>query len=140
MVHVLLAAGASIQIKGDNNGQTPLHAAAQGDPVFVHSLFKAGAKENLADSLGQTLLYFAAWNGHHHLVRLLVVAGNQDQAESHGQSPLHSAAWGGHLHVVRFLLEANASPHRTENRGCTFALCSRTRPYRCRSLACGCGC
>ena len=37
--------------QGDNNGQTPLHAAAQGDPVFVHSLFKAGAKKNLADSL-----------------------------------------------------------------------------------------
>jgi ankyrin repeat-rich membrane spanning protein len=71
LVKWLLAQGADINYRG-NQDRTPLfRAASRGNAEIVKLLLDHGAKVNLADRNGKTPLVIAAEKGHTNIVRLL---------------------------------------------------------------------
>ena len=75
-VEVLLAAGASLNLR-EGHGLTPsLHyAARRGNTKIVSLLVEAGANVNAAADLGKTALHFAASTGALACVKVLLAAG-----------------------------------------------------------------
>ena len=130
-VGALLAAGVDAR-RGDNRGNTALHAAAwrgdaeaarlllaHADAVEAPDLADGRRLVNAVNLAGLTPLHFAAWRGERSLVRLLVNAGacttagaNADSMSdvtcNKGATPLHLAAMRGDLGVARLLLRAHA--------------------------------
>jgi ankyrin repeat protein len=125
----LLKVGANVEAK-DNNGQTPLHVAAESfysssirrNAVAV--LLHAGAKIEAKDNKGYTPLHLAAANGCDMAVTTLLKAGaNVEAKDNNGFTPLHLAA-SGHSYkstktAVASLLEAGADIEAKDNDGKT---------------------
>ncbi len=106
-VAACLAAGADATA-GDENGNTPLHWAAQDrDADVVDTLLEAGAEVDARNSGGLTALHLAAQkNEDLEVMRALLDAGASVNAKSEaGQTPLHSAV----LHAFEFRLRDEGS-------------------------------
>jgi ankyrin repeat protein len=118
--------GADVKIvsHADENGDTPLHAAARGgNAALVDLLIIHGASLGVEDGQGSTPLHIVAHYGHvNALASLLETCGGDEAMElrdTTGSRPLHLAAAGGHADVVRLLLETAAVPDATNNDGRT---------------------
>ena len=115
IVHVLLAAGASVNIS--HGGLRPLTLASQeGHAEIATTLLAARASVNYdyQDS-GYTALKMASQNGHTKTVKILLAAG----ARTDAVSPLMTASQNGHTDVVKSLLAAGAAVDRAAPNGCT---------------------
>jgi len=96
--------------KGDKNGRTALHVAADwGRAECVRELLQApGIDVNKGDKNGETALHEAAYNGYAECVRKLLQAQGIDvnKADKYGGTALQEAAFMGHAECVRELLKA----------------------------------
>ena len=95
-----------------------MHAAGQGDIVWMHALLTDGAEINTPDYSGRCPLVYAAESGNIDLVRLLVDSGadvNASPVHVPGETALLVAAELGHETIVRLLLEHNATVHGMPN-------------------------
>eukprot|EP00903_Cladosiphon_okamuranus_P011499 g10830.t1 len=117
LVDNLLKAGAdgSAGWKGCN-GQTLLHAAAEGgNEQVVSALVRAGAKEDMhtkAQSKGRTPLHLAAVGGHVAAAKVLVMAGaDENVLDADREDTLHLAIIEGHAGVAEDLRLRGADPN-----------------------------
>ncbi|XP_049843247.1 E3 ubiquitin-protein ligase MIB1-like [Schistocerca gregaria] len=108
-VRTLLAVGADVEAK-DENQRTALHwAAAMGHEEVAAHLLEVGAGVNARDRWQNTPLHLAAWKGHAAVVRLLAASSADHNArDQSGSTPLHDAARRGRAEAAAALLEAGA--------------------------------
>ena len=106
----LVEHGANIHLQ-DNDGNTCLHAAAQGGQIEVVSkLLAVGAKENsdyvnTRNNSGTTPLMITCYYGHMNVATYLVEHGaNIHLQDKNGNTCLHAAAQRGHVEVASKLL------------------------------------
>ena len=114
-----IAAGANIEARGGEYGETPLHwAAAGGIPEIVAALLDAGADLEARTRDGWTPLHLAAEHGTPETVATLLDAGADLEARTgDGKTPLHRAAEDGTPETVATLLDAGADPEAREEDG-----------------------
>lgn len=75
-VQFLLDHGASLELRDERDGSTPLMSAARrGDAAMVSYLLERGARRNVIDKQGRTAAQIAALWGHHSVVEILVNKG-----------------------------------------------------------------
>ena len=118
----LVEHGANIHLQ-DKNGNTCLHAAAQGGQIEVVSkLLAVGAKENqdyvnTRNNSGTTPLMRTCYNGHMNVATYLVKHGaNIHLQDKNGNTCLHYAAQKGHVEVVSKLLALEAKEKQNYKR------------------------
>ncbi len=98
-----------------NDGQTPLHLAANAD--IVELLVKSGAEIEAANCDGRTPLHGAAHLGRGAVVGALICAGANVQATAKNRhTPLHEARNAACAHLLLF---AGADPRATDAKGLT---------------------
>ena len=118
LVELLLKNEADVNARRDNDGATPLYAAAERKHVklaaaerkhvkLVRLLLENGANVDASRTDGNTPLYVAVREGHVELVELLLKNGADVNASrtDDGATPLHAAAVSGHVDVVKLLLK-----------------------------------
>ena len=105
----LLAAGASVDAK-DEDDETPLHFAARnGRASVVATLLARGADVNAKDEDDNTPLHFAANNGSAAVAAALLAAGAEVNAKNDDdETPLRLAVGGGHAVVAAALIAGGA--------------------------------
>jgi hypothetical protein len=119
----LLEAGASVELK-NNDGCTPLHLAAEGNPQFalemVQWLLDAKAEVNARDNDNKTPLHKAAAKGNERVVKKLLRAGTEVNAkDDYDKTPLHEAVVNRNPVVIRMLLKAKADIFAKDDYGHT---------------------
>lgn len=138
-VKILLAQGAELEARRDENGDTPLIAAAAfAETDVVALLLQRGADINATDNAGNTALMSAAcecavatMNSAYDVVKVLLKKGADVNARStDGATALINAAAGfGDVSIVKLLLDHGADPAAKDNRGNT-ALASAQKSQR----------
>ena len=105
----------------DEDGNSPLHYAAQGGHIkVVEILLAAKADVLVQNNNGSTALHHAADRGHDKVVEILLAAkADVDARDSDGRTALYRAAWGGNDKVVKLLLVAEANVDMQDNDGRT---------------------
>jgi ankyrin repeat protein/ribosomal protein S27E len=103
----------------NENGQTPLHAAAgAGQRGAVELLMALKAQINAKDNDGGTPLQHAAGRGRRDVAELLLASGaDVNAASGSGSTPLHSATWHDHKDLVALLLANKAEVNAKTNKG-----------------------
>ena len=93
----------------DDNGETPMHIAAQYGQLDVVKLLmdeEYDISRQPRNLYNDTPLHYAALNGRLEVVEFLVKQDiEKEPRDQSGQTPLHSAAKNGHLDVVKFLMK-----------------------------------
>lgn len=109
-IAVLLDAGAEVGAR-DNDGWTPLHAAAvNGIPGHIAAIAEAGADIHAGDDEGDTPLHLAVMASTTESIDALLAARASLEARNNdGRTPLHMAAKYGTEHIPS-LLGAGAAP------------------------------
>lgn len=112
-MRILLAAGASVDIR-DRSESTPLHAAAvRRDLLSVKLLLEHGATSSLSNSVGHSVLQLAAARGFDEIVQTLLDHGAEvDAVDASGKSPcpaLAAAVSYNKSTTVRLLLQRGAN-------------------------------
>jgi ankyrin repeat protein len=120
IVRALIAAGAGVNIAG-NDGETPLQiACCYGVTDTAIALLKGGADVNIASNDNVTPLIIASRNGYTDVVLVLLSAGARvDIADNDGATPLFAASSSKVPDTVRALLEAGAEIDIADNDGAT---------------------
>ncbi len=120
-VQTLLKNKPDLVFSKNDNGQTPLHYAAQeGHKDVVEVLLIDKADVNAKDKVGCTPLHVAAYRGHKDVVEvLLAYKADVNAKDNNGFTPLHFAAGIGHKDVVEVLLAYKADVNANDNNGHT---------------------
>ena len=121
-LHVLLEAGANVNVL-DAHQRTPLHfAAGRGHAKVVAALIKAGADVNRGDAVNRTPLHWACSRIDSDVEPAWVLIKNGAEVDArtcHGQTPLECASvssYSSHRRFVPILLRAGATlPAHTTN-------------------------
>lgn len=110
IARLLLAAGASPEVKMEN-GCSCIHIASAADDVdMVALLLGYGASHNALTINGNTSFLLAANSGSMNVLQLLATLYTRDsqhimQPNMRGVTPLHVAAYRGHIDIVKQILE-----------------------------------
>lgn len=101
IVKRLIAAGADVNGKDDNNGGPLLWAIDTGNNSVIQQLLTAGADIHIANRCGETPLLYAAGEGNIKPVKHLIAAGADVNASAGCGTPIGQAAYGGHIERCR---------------------------------------
>ena len=110
VVRALIGAGADVNAKRKNDGNTPLHISAfDGHLEVVRALIEARAEVNAKTNCGWFTLHWSAAKGHLEVVRALIEAGADVNVKADdGWTPLHMSASNQLLDIARYLIEKGA--------------------------------
>ena len=108
----------------DNDGDTPLHNAAENGSFSICDLIVNHSDDkNLENNFGLTPLVLAAQNGHMNIVEMFIKGGINDEGcnpkNVFGNTPLHEAAKLGHLLVCQIIVEKVKDVNPANNVGTT---------------------
>ncbi len=119
LVHLLLQAGASIDVVDDKVGRSALRIAAERDhfPVVQQlMLAEYGANPNLKDRHGGTAILRAVNRGAENSVMALMRPDVDLQCvDEDGQTLLHGASKNSYPAIVRLLLQSGLDPNSRDN-------------------------
>eukprot|EP00009_Paramoeba_aestuarina_P017922 CAMPEP_0201528256 /NCGR_PEP_ID=MMETSP0161_2-20130828/37783_1 /ASSEMBLY_ACC=CAM_ASM_000251 /TAXON_ID=180227 /ORGANISM="Neoparamoeba aestuarina, Strain SoJaBio B1-5/56/2" /LENGTH=331 /DNA_ID=CAMNT_0047929457 /DNA_START=215 /DNA_END=1206 /DNA_ORIENTATION=+ len=112
----LLGGGEYTATQQSDDGETPLHCAAEGGHIeLVKILLSKGADINAKTKFGTTPLHCAAWQGDSKMVSVLLAHGANLRLENtYGEVPFHCAAREGKVSVVDLLLRQGANIDGTD--------------------------
>jgi hypothetical protein len=117
IAEILLDSGAGVNA-ADNEGWTPLHAAARyGYRDAVELLLSSGATLDVRNKKQRTPLHLSCGYGKLYVSDYLIYRGSDVNSwDEYGFTPLHMASRYGHVDVVRLLLDhgADANTQRDE--------------------------
>jgi len=118
---VLIDAGANPNYVSEDNGETPIMAAAYSNcPNMLRYLLEHGGKVNQKDREGHTPLHVATWIGEEPTICVLFDAGANIEAEDNeGNAPLHAACASGNPRALRLLLNRHVQVNRLNKMGLT---------------------
>jgi ankyrin repeat protein len=134
-VQRMLAAGADVNSRDDEEGTLLMLAAHEGDMPMVKALIESGADVNACDELGWGPLAKAVYNpemncGFVEVVETLINAGaNIEAAVGYGVRPLMLAAGYGETEVVEALLKAGADVLACNEGGYTALMMVKQKHY-----------
>jgi ankyrin repeat protein len=119
--------GAGAIIRGDSDGNYPIHLAAMNGHVGVMHYLKEVGHDLLVRNRwnGYTSLHWATTNGHTEAVRFLIDAGGvtnlplQVSKDLAGKTPMHLAASTGHEAVLQLLIGASMDLASQDDNGLT---------------------
>ena len=118
MIDLLMRHGAGAD-DPDQDGVTPLHAAARrGDAAIVERML-AEAEADVRDSSGNRPVSYAAYFGKPQAFRLLFDVATAEAKNADEQSLLHLAAHGGDLEIVATLLKHDLDVDQVDRDGRT---------------------
>ncbi len=120
-LRILIAAGADVNARNDNDSSALFFAAVGGHTEAVQTLIAAGGADvNETDGVGWTALMLAASDGHTETAETLIVAGaDVNAAEINGVTALMVAADEGHTETVQTLIAAGADVNLKDSNGRT---------------------
>ncbi|XP_060642229.2 ankyrin repeat and SAM domain-containing protein 3 isoform X1 [Anolis sagrei] len=121
IVHLLLEAGANVNVP-TLEGQTPLMLAAScGNESVASFLLQQGAELEMRDIHGWTALFHCTSAGHQQMVRFLLDNGANANCREPlcGYTPLMEAAASGHEIIVQDLLNHGVRVDVRDNSGAT---------------------
>jgi len=121
-VHVLsvLAPNSKELNRLDQDGYAAIHHAANGHPICLDILLKAGCQIDLPSRKKDTALHLAAEGGYSdNLVLLIKANANLQLKNSRGHTALHLAARSHSLECMDILLKAHADPNVEDDEGRT---------------------
>lgn len=128
IVSQLIRARANVEAK-DDDGKTPLFAAAVGKQSIVKALIKAQANVNVRNKYNTAVLHSAARSGTPEVVQLLLDANADPNAIGRnpelprsvagGDTPLHVAAFHGKAGVAELLVRSGADVEARDQQGRT---------------------
>ncbi|XP_025021566.1 ankyrin repeat and SAM domain-containing protein 3 isoform X3 [Python bivittatus] len=121
IVHMLLEAGANVNMSTPE-GQTPLMLAAScGNECVAAFLLKQGAELEMKDIHGWTALFHCTSAGHQQMVKFLLDSGANANCREPlcGYSPLMEAAASGHEIIVQYLLSHGVKVDIRDSTGAT---------------------
>lgn len=127
IVHLLLEAGASVNVPTPE-GQTPLMLASScGNESIAYFLLQQGAELEMKDIQGWTALFHCTSAGHQQLVKFLLDSGaNADVREPvYGFTPLMEAAAAGHEIIVQCFLNHGVRVDARDHTGATARMLAR---------------
>lgn len=115
---LLMEKGINVKHK-NNNGQSPLHIAANyGLYDIAKKLLRKGLKVNDKDNGGNTALMYASAAPYKNMVDLLINSGaNIEDKNNQGETPLLIAARTGNTETVKNLIDNGANKNATDNNG-----------------------
>ena len=106
----------------DNEGTTPLHAAAGGGHLLICSMIMEKIQEKIpADKDGYTPLHAAAAKGHLETFKMIMNKAGTDinPSNNEGRTPLHSAAAGDQREMCKFIADKIENKNPEDNHGVT---------------------
>lgn len=120
MTQFLIEHGANVNFKGENNGVTPLHLAAQkGFQAVTEVLLASHAGVNVGNVDGATPLCSAVQSGQLKIVQMLLAAGAKvDFKDGKGRTVLNYAI-GISPEIFQALLDAGTDPNTEDSEGRT---------------------
>ena len=125
IVSTLLAAGAKVNAKATDTGETALmNAVTQGNPEIVEMLLKAHADVSAKNKFGFNAFTQAVSAGHQDIAGLLLDAGAKIEEGMTGLTPLQFAASAGNVDMIRFLVKRGANVNHGVKTGDQTALMS----------------
>ncbi len=107
IARLLVDSGADVDVTDDDEGDTPLHAAARcGYRDIAELLLESGARLDIWNDSGAPPLQIACIYGQLEVSRFLINRGSDINSRSKdGYTLLRSASYGGHLDIALLLLD-----------------------------------
>ena len=125
IVATLLAAGAKVNAKATDTGETALmNAVTREHTDIVTMLLEAGADVTPKNKFDFNAFTSAVAGGHQEIAGLLLDAGAKVEDGASGLTPLQFAASSGNLDMIRFLVKRGANVNRGAKAGEQTALLS----------------
>jgi ankyrin repeat protein len=125
IVTALLAAGAKVNAKATDTGETALlNAVSTGRPEIVKILLQAGADVSVKNRFDFNALTSAVAANKQDLAAMLLDAGAKIETDTSGLTPLMFAASGGNIDMIRFLVKRGANVNHGVKEGAQTALLS----------------
>jgi ankyrin repeat protein len=118
IVKAMIAAGADVQVKGDNGQTALIDAAARGEENIFRALVDAHADVNAKNNAGDSALILAAKYGQVELVKILIEKGaDVNAANVYGENALMMAVSRKCHDTVKALLDNNADINAVNHNG-----------------------
>ena len=123
-VETLIAAGAGLEARDNENMTALMIAAKKGYTDIASKLINAGANVSAKDRYGWTVLTYALDNGHTEIVKLLIANGAAKNQKDFGELFVSAVFQGNNEMVKAFIVEGASIDHDTLNTAYSIA---RTR-------------
>ncbi len=132
IARLLVNCGAKANVTDDDQGDTPVHAAARSGyrdvvELLVGSgsriwqlLVGSGTSLDVRNKIQETPLHVACANGMLNVSRFLIDRGSDvNSRDDEGFIPLHTASRFGHVEAARLLLDCGSDVNACEAKSCT---------------------
>ncbi len=112
-VETLIAAGAGLEVRDNENMTALMIAAKKGYTDIASRLINAGANVSAKDRYSRTVLTYAFDNGHTEIVKLLIANGAAKNQKDFGELFVSAVSQGNNEMVKALIVEGASIDHDT---------------------------